>query len=242
MWAVAEPDVSSGPVPGTPRGAATTWRQLRWLQAAARPVQGGLQVLDFIAEALAPAVTSHSVRVFRYARAVASLEAVQEGLPENRPSPAFQSYLSDGTLLMACLLHDLGATTARGGWQRFEVEGADRAAAFAQAHGYSSDQVRHIWEAVALHTSPHIAERIHPLARWVRRGVLADFGADLVAADLRRRTEGELPRLDIESTLSRIIVEQALEDERRAPSGSWPGDLLTAHRASTDPDARLSAF
>ncbi|ABS03795.1 HD domain-containing protein [Kineococcus radiotolerans] len=239
---MAEPDASSEPVPSVPPGAAATWRQVSWLQQAAQSVRGGLQVLDVITEAVAPAIASHSVRVLRYAHALACSEMAQERLQVSRSPAAFASYLDDGTLLTACLLHDAGATAVGASWQRFEVQGADRAAAFARAHGYSEDQVRHIWEAVALHTSPHIAERIHPLARWVRGGVLADFGTDLIPPDLRRRTEAEVPRLDVERTLSGIVVEQALRDERRAPSGSWPADLLAAHRASADADARLSAF
>ena len=200
------------------------------LGQAAANTPGGWEALTLIGQVVEPAIAHHSARVFRYAQAVGRAEGGEE------------NQLEDGTLFLACLLHDVGATLLGEGPQRFEVEGADRAAAFAASYGYTTEQGRRVWEAVALHTSPHIAERIHPLARWVRRGVLSDFGAQLVDPGLRLRTEVDLPRLDVERTLSRVVVEQALRDERRAPASSWPAALLAAHRASQDVDARLAGF
>ena len=212
------------------RGGAVRWPASGWLQEAARAVAGGPEVLGLLARAGEPAIAHHSARVFRYAHALGGAEGA--GARE----------LDDGTLFLACLLHDLGATAPGEGSRRFEVEGADRAADFARAHGYSTEQAGRVGEAVALHTSPHIAERIHPLARWVRLGVLADFGTPLVEPGLRRQVEGELPRLEVERRLSRLVVEQALRDERRAPAGSWSAALLAAHRDGDDPDSRLAAF
>lgn len=80
------------------------------------------------------------------------------------------------------------------------------------------------------------------MTRLVRLGVRADFGDDLVDPALRRATEAEFPRLDAERVLSAVVVDQAVQDARRAPATSWAAALLAAHRASSDTHGRLRAF
>jgi len=203
-----------------------------WLTTAAATVEGGEAALALVNGTLRPAIAHHSARVFRFATYLSDQEQV--GGPKD-------------LLFHACLLHDIGASEigsrpGRYGMQRFEVQGADLAADFLGGHGYSAEGQKQVWQAIALHTSPHIAERLTPLTRLVRLAVRADFGADLVPSDLRQSTEQDCPRLDIERELSRVVVEQALADPARAPHASWPSALLAAHQASADPDARLSAF
>lgn len=199
-----------------------------WLVEAAAAVAGGAQTLALVAAAEEPAIAHHSARTHRYAAALAA----REGL----------TGLDAGVLFHACLLHDVGASALLTGAERFEVGGADLAATALAAHGYTAEQRQEVWQAVALHTSPHIAERMGPVTRLVRLGVRADFGDDLVDAALRAEVERELPRLDVERVLSRVVVEQALAEPGRAPGVSWPAALLAAHRASPHPDARLTAF
>ena len=45
------------------------------------------------------------------------------------------------------------------GIQRFEVDGADMAAKFLTDNGVAARGVDLVWEAIALHSSPGIAER-----------------------------------------------------------------------------------
>ena len=113
---------------------------------------------------LDPAVLNHSVRVWLLADHVGRREGVRGRERE--------------ALAVACLFHDAGTARAYDGPQRFEVEGADAAVAFLHGHGCHALLVRRVWEAVALHTSPGIAERMGTLPRLVRLGVLADFGAE----------------------------------------------------------------
>lgn len=196
-----------------------------WLLELADGVPGGGEVLALVAEVEDPAIAHHSARTLRYATAMVRGEGVDADV-----------------LFHACLLHDIGASPLLTGAERFEVGGADIAAEVVTGHGYSPARAQQVWQAVALHTSPHIAERMGSVTRLVRLGVRADFGDDLVDAGLRERTEVDLPRLDVERVLSRAVVEAGLADPRRAPAASWPGALLAAHRASPDPDARLTAF
>lgn len=199
-----------------------------WLTEVAGGLPGGEQTLELVAATVQPAIAHHSARTFRYAAAIAQAE----GTGDVDPS----------TLFHACLLHDLGATAVSASSARFEVAGADAAAEVLSAHGYSLQQRHDVWAAIALHTSPQIAERTGGLVRLVRLGVRADFGDDLIDPLLRQRTERDCPRLDVERVLSAMVVAQCLADPHRAPASSWPAALLAAHTASGDPDARMSAF
>ncbi|MFI6132869.1 HD domain-containing protein [Micromonospora sp. NPDC051141] len=198
-----------------------------WLLQRAASADGGLDALALLRRACHPAVVNHSIRVLRYGLYFTEREGIE---------------LDDAMLLHSCLMHDLGASGLAQGPERFEVQGADLAVQLLAAHGWTSEACQPIWTAIALHTTPHVAERISPLARVVRLSVMADFGADLLDSDIREMVEAELPRLDIERVLSGVVVEQALRDERRAPEASWPAALLAAHRSAPDPDARLAAF
>jgi HD superfamily phosphodiesterase len=92
-------------------------------------------------------VFNHSVRSYLFG----GLLAAQKGL---RPGADYDSE----TLFLGCVLHDLGTTSAAPGKQRFEVEGADLAAALLTEHGCERAVVDAVWQAIALHTSFGIAE------------------------------------------------------------------------------------
>jgi hypothetical protein len=86
-----------------------------------------------------------------------------------------------------------------------------------------------VWEAIALHTSPHIAERRGPVTRLTRLGVRGDFGLDTVTENERRVIEEAYPRLDVEKHLGDAVLEQALRKPEKAPRNSWPASLVRAH-------------
>ncbi|MEU6546132.1 HD domain-containing protein [Streptomyces sp. NPDC046859] len=170
---------------------------------------------------LAPAVLQHSVRVWLLADHIGRRQGVDGSERE--------------ALAVACLFHDAGTADVYDGPQRFEVEGADAARVFLAGHAWPQPLVRSVWEAIALHTSPGIAERMGRLPRLVREGVLADFGrTDLIPPGDEKALTTALaafPRLDIEAVLSGAVVAQALRRPEKAPPSSWPGGLLAAHRA-----------
>jgi hypothetical protein len=124
------------------------------------------------------------------------------------------------------------AAPAADGPQRFEVEGADAASRFLASWGVAADARRRVWEAIALHTCTGIAERLGPLTRLTRAGVVADFAGPAVAGPARRREfESLLPRLDVERHLADAVVRQAVDNPAKAPPSTWPGALLRAHLA-----------
>lgn len=177
-------------------------------------------VARLTAAGLHPAVLAHSLRVHALARAVAAD-------PQVVPSPG-ADHVDEVALAVACLFHDAGTIpTARP--DRFEVIGADLALDCALDVGLDPEAARRVWEAVALHTSPGIAERHAPLTRLVRLGVRADFGDP----GLRSRhaaavteAETEWPRADIELVLQDLVVEGARVHPDRAAAPSWTADLV----------------
>lgn len=180
---------------------------------------------------LPPSIFNHSVRVFLYA-----LTALR--LPNPFPgAPAVDSPV----LFVACILHDIGtAPFLARSEKRFEVAGANYAAALLRKHAISDELIREAWLAIAVHSSPHIAEGAGGLVRVVRLAVKADFNA--VAEELRpllsdervRQTEEFLPRLGVELELGDAVVDQARQVRTKAPGGSWPGDLVRA--ADAEPE------
>ena len=223
------------------------------------------QALALARDTLPEPLVNHSLRVFLLARWLAETE----GARAYTQGPGLE------LLFVASVCHDLGASERFNGPQRFEVEGADaakalflKASASSSASSASPDapadtaaaaeaDAHRIWTAIAVHTSSRIAERIDPLARLVRFGVMLDFskatrdatpGAAAACAD----AEALLPRLDVEVVLANAVVGQAGHGDapdnltwpstQKHPAGSWPGLLLRAHRQNPGHGGRNPAF
>lgn len=171
---------------------------------------------------LPAAILNHSIRVYFYA----SHFAKTSQLPSISPDKL-------DFLFIACILHDIGAFASSPSScdVRFEVDGADCAAVHLRKHNLDESDIHQVWTAIALHTSPHIAERIGELPRLVRLAVLEDFQTDAekrLAGELRPGIESTFPRQEAEKVLGNAVVKQALECPRKAPPSTWPGGLLTA--------------
>ncbi|WP_329479316.1 HD domain-containing protein [Kribbella sp. NBC_01484] len=165
-------------------------------------------------------VANHSIRSYLFA----TLLAEHEGL---KPGVDFEADL----LFYACVLHDLGTSPSVPGKQRFEVEGADMAAEFLTEHGYGAHEIDPVWEAIALHTTPGIAERRGVLTNLTRRGVAVDFG---VGAEFMTDAQGEVvhqryPRLNVVTVLVDEIVRHAARSPQAAARYT-PGGELTRER------------
>lgn len=191
---------------------------------------------------LEPVILNHSLRVYIYASALSQVDLTS--IPQLQPtagpeifSPSTNHADLDKSLLFAAsMFHDMGTSVAHDHDQRFEVCGADAAVAFMHSHGMSdpSDQ-RKVWEAIALHTSPGIAERMGPLTRLIRMAVKADFGNELYRGllddEVLENAETMLKRGEIEKVLGDCVAGQAemRESEGRAakaPAVSWAWNLL----------------
>ena len=162
-------------------------------------------------------VANHSVRSYLFA----VLLAGHEGL---RPAADFDPDL----LFLACVLHDLGTSPAAGGTQRFEVDGADMAASFLTDNGVGARGVDLVWEAIALHTSPGIAERRGALAYLTRRGIGIDFGpgSEFITDAQAQAVHARYPRLGMATALTDEIVRHAGRGPLNAPLYTLAGELV----------------
>ncbi|GIF15332.1 HD domain-containing protein [Actinoplanes teichomyceticus] len=173
--------------------------------------------LALVGDAECAAVANHSVRSYLFARLLADhLQAV--------PGGDYDPEL----LFLACVLHDIGLSEHGNRHQRFEVDGADVAAEFLTARGLPAAEVDAVWEAIALHTSPGIAERRGLLCQLVRRGVGVDIGFDagFVAEADADRIHAAYPRLEMTRSLVDVIVGQARERPEKAPAYSLAWQML----------------
>ncbi|MDI2128370.1 HD domain-containing protein [Yinghuangia seranimata] len=179
-------------------------------------------VVALIRPVQTPSVFNHSVRSYLFARLVAGRLGLSAGSDYN-----------DDLLFSACAMHDLGIATDGPHRQRFEVEGADRAAEFLVERGVPASEADQVWQAIALHTSPGIAERRGTLCALVREGIALDFGGPTGTGHVEAVTDEQAgavhdayPRLDMIRSLTDSIVAQAAKNPTNAPRYSLPGELL----------------
>jgi len=118
------------------------------------------EVTELVRDVAPPLLFHHSRRVFLFG----SLQGRRLGLT------------ADPELLyVGAMFHDLGLTEKfRGDSQRFELDGADEAARFLTGHGIKATDVRKVFEAIALHTTPEIPYRLDPEIALVTAGVETD--------------------------------------------------------------------
>ena len=178
-----------------------------------------------------PPVANHSVRSYLFAQ----LLAAHEGCLQD---PAYDRDL----LFAATVLHDLGVGGLAKGEARFEVEGADLAANLLREHGVAEQDVDRVWEAIAVHTSPGLAERRGLLAYLTRTGVGIDFGRNAeVVAGWEKQIHTAFPRLDMARSLVNAIVDRAARSADAAPRYSLGGELLRERQANGVTSLELAA-
>jgi hypothetical protein len=167
-----------------------------------------------------PAIFNHSVRTFFFAQLLAAREGCLADTGYDRD-----------LLFAATVMHDLGAGGLAPGKARFEVEGADLAARVLREHGVAESDVDRVWEAIALHTSPGIAERRGLLCYLTREGVGVDFGRDAqVAGAWAGQIHAAYPRLGMARALADAIVAHAARSAAAAPPYTLAGELARERR------------
>jgi hypothetical protein len=167
------------------------------------------------------AIFDHSIRSFLFAR----LLAAEEGCLDD-------AGYDEDLLFAATVMHDLGLGEHASGEARFEVEGADLAAAVLRQHGVAEPDIDHVWEAIALHSSVGIADRRGVLTYLTYKGVFIDAGriTDAVADSLRQEVFTAFPRPAGNRFIVDAIVAHASRSEAAAPPGSLAFELLLQQR------------
>jgi hypothetical protein len=178
-------------------------------------------VLDAVLGSESEAVANHSIRSYLFAQLLAEHEGM---LNHDDYDPEL--------LFAATVMHDLGLGDRAPGQQRFEVEGADLADRLLLEHGVDPGDADLVWEAIALHTSPGIAERRGWLAYLTREGVGLDFGrrADIALA-WHEQIHASYPRLNMVTSLVDAIVDHATRSPAAAPRYAIGGELLRERQA-----------
>lgn len=108
-------------------------------------------------------------------------------------------------LYVSAMFHDLGLTAHyRSDDKRFEVDGANAARNFLLGHGVSLPSMQLVWDAIALHTSPGIAEYKEPEVALLNYGVALDVvgkGYDLLSNVNREEIVKEFPRSGLKKNI-----------------------------------------
>jgi hypothetical protein len=108
-------------------------------------------------------------------------------------------------LFIGAMFHDIGLVEGhRSEHDRFEVDGANAAREFLNAHGVDPDAVRIVWDAIALHTTPGIPQHKEPEVALVTAGVELDvlgLGYDDIAAEDREAVLAAYPRVNFKESI-----------------------------------------
>ncbi|TDD50138.1 HD domain-containing protein [Saccharopolyspora elongata] len=176
------------------------------------------EATELVREAASPLLFDHSRRVFLWG----SLRGREQGL-------RFEPEL----LYVGAMFHDLGLTERfRRADQRFEIDGADEARRFLQAHGIDGESADRVWTAIALHTTPEIPLHMAPEVALVTRGVELDvlgIGYHAVSDEQRAAVVEAHPRPDFKNRILAAFTE-GIEDRPETTFGNVKADVL-AHYA-----------
>lgn len=179
-------------------------------------------IVKLIRPAETPSVFNHSIRTYLVARLVTG----RLGLAAGRD-------YDDDLLFAACAMHDLGTAADGPHRERFEVEGATRAATFLARHGVPEADADQVWEAIALHSTPGVPDHRGTLCVLVRLGVAIDFGGplgtdhlDSVSDEQASAIHSAYPRLEMARSLVDAIVAQAAKNPKNAARYTIPGEFL----------------
>jgi hypothetical protein len=121
-----------------------------------------LAALQLARDHLDPFLFNHVMRSYAFGREAAALQGLK---------------YDEELYFLGAVLHDLGLVEQFIGNDRFEIDGADAAAAFLSRQGYSDRKIAVVWDAIALHTTPGVPQRKQPEIALVQLGSGIDIGA-----------------------------------------------------------------
>ncbi|MEV6115267.1 HD domain-containing protein [Streptomyces sp. NPDC052109] len=132
-------------------------------------------------------------------------------------------------LYVGAMFHDLGLNEEfHGSGRRFEVDGADEARKFLQAHDVPADGIRRVWTAIALHTTPGIPEFMEPEVALVTAGVEYDvlgIGYDRISDEDRAAIVSLHPRPDFKRQILAAFTE-GIRPKPETTFGNVKADVL----------------
>ncbi|SDQ65300.1 HD domain-containing protein [Chryseobacterium soldanellicola] len=139
---------------------------------------------------------NHTLRVFLFA----ALNGQQNNLTYNAE-----------LLYVSTMFHDLGLTPHyRSDDKRFEVDGANAARDFLRGYDVSPQSLQLVWDTVALHTSPGIAEYKEPEVALLNYGAALDVigkGYDQLSDSIREEIVRQFPRNGLKKNMINTFFE-----------------------------------
>jgi hypothetical protein len=172
------------------------------------------EATELLREHGTPLLFAHSMRVYLFG----AIRGRQRGLTV------------DGELLyFGAVFHDLGLTPRyRSHDHRFEIDGANAAREFLRSHGVENAVAEVVWDAVALHATPEIAEHKRPEIALVKAGAEGDVvgrGLDEIPAADRDAVLAAYPRVDFKRGITRAFLD-GFAYKPATTIGTWMSDLL----------------
>lgn len=158
-----------------------------------------------------------------------------------------RAQVDDEVIAISVLMHDLGLTPAFAGPDRFEVEGANAARAFALQHGVDRRRGQLIWDSVALHAIPSIHAHKEPEVALCGAGVGVDHegrGLEQIPADELCVILDAFPRLDLKRVLKSCFCQLAQTKPAASHEGlvrEFASRFVAGYRSASAADAILSA-
>ncbi len=172
------------------------------------------EATELVRESAAPLLFDHSRRVFLWG----SLRGGQQGLDYDPE-----------LLYIGAMFHDLGLTERfRRTDQRFEIDGADQAHRFLQAHGITGERADRVWTGIALHTTPEIPLHMAPEIALVTRGVELDVlgvGYHAIPDQQREAVVAAHPRPDFKNRILAAFT-AGIKDRPETTFGNVKADVL----------------
>ena len=185
---------------------------------------------ELLEEASTPLLVAHSRRVYLFG----ALLGTERGVEVDRE-----------LLWVAAAFHDVGLLTGyRSDTERFEIDGADAALSFLDSHGVDPDRSDVVWQAIALHTTPEVPRRMHPVIALLQAGVEYDvLGRDFDA--LRTATREAVLAAHPREGFKDGIVRAFHEGFAFKPSttfGTMNADVLARLSPGTEPGSFVDAI
>ncbi len=138
---------------------------------------------DIARVSLPSVLVRHACRVFAFA----SLEAIRQDIR-----------VATDLLFVAAHFSHMGLSSSyANSLQRYELDGADAAKEFLDREGVRHTHSSAVWDAISLHTTPGLPERMGGLTRFLAYGVRADLfgdGIDRFSVTQKEAILAEFPR------------------------------------------------
>ena len=112
---------------------------------------------------------------------------------------------------------------------RFEVDGANAVRQFLEGHDVPETRIQTAWDAIALHTTPGIAQYKQLEVELLFNGVGLDvlgIGNETFPEDLRKKVVAQFPRIDFKQGIAKAFL-GGFEHKTQSTEGTCNEDICS---------------